>query len=453
MSSQHKPLFALALLLVLYVAFTIGVGRFTATDEIAFKAAGREWATHGRFAAPELSGFGEFDPPVEVIWFAHLPVYTFLFGVFVKVFGFGVWQSNAYDALIHVALVILTYRLARQWLANAWPAAIAAAAVIPIANPGRADELAIVFGLGALLCINRRRFAFAGVLFGLCAATSAVAAFLIGLCAIVPIVEQKQFVRATLIIIATSAIACLACFAPILIAHPDAIRQFGSHAGHQFSSSLTWGITHSWIYGKQYILPAGAALLLALFAPRKLRLIGPAIAMAIVVLLVPAKSYYLWYVTPIVFALAATTTHKLTAIAALALYAWGIVIPVRQMLIVATLPTSQRLAPNVATIERTIEKNSIVLGSEFWSATANDLRYRSLVHANVDFDTVDYVILVSNGSGAPGKPQTLTPEQDAAIASKFVVVVDDLPRDVPRLFGVPLSHSAWGYGVRILKRR
>jgi hypothetical protein len=38
-------------------SITIAIGRFTTTDEIAFKAAGREWARSGHFAAPELTGF------------------------------------------------------------------------------------------------------------------------------------------------------------------------------------------------------------------------------------------------------------------------------------------------------------------------------------------------------------------------------------------------------------
>jgi hypothetical protein len=452
-----RHIVVLAALLAIDLATAIGFGRFTTTDEIAFKAAGREWAQSGRFAAPELSGFAHFQPPVEEIWFAHLPVYTFLFGVFVKVFGFGATQSVAFDALIHTTLALLTYRLARRETSSPWPAVLAAALVLPLGRFGRADELAICFGLAALLALPRPWLA--GILFGLSAATNAVAAAFLGVIALVRLAFTDALRNAAAALFLGGAVALAACLAPILIAHPDAWRQFASHASTQFSPTLAWGLTFSWTFHRPYVLSVVATLVIALAAAilrRRDALLrfAPLFAVAIVVCFMPAKPYYLWFVTPLLFAGACATAWELRArrvmqvAAAVAIVAYGIAIaePLQQRWIVATLPPEQRLAPNVAAIRAQVPRGSLVLGSEFWSSLANDVRYRSLVHGTTSVDDVDYVILTGNGTGAVGVAQPLD-------VSRFELVYDSLRRDVPRLFGVPLSHSGWGYGVRIYRAR
>ena len=100
---------ALAYLVVLTI-----VGRLPClfTDEIFFKAAGREWAATGRFAAPELAGALGLAPPLEEVWLPYPPLYPILFGGFVKVFGFGWRACVAFDALIHACLAVLTFGVA-----------------------------------------------------------------------------------------------------------------------------------------------------------------------------------------------------------------------------------------------------------------------------------------------------------------------------------------------------
>ena len=80
---------ALAIAISIYLLDLLIFGRFPSIDETFFKSAGREWAQSGRFAAPEIRGFLGLSPPVETVWFAQLPVYTFLFGLLTAVFGFG----------------------------------------------------------------------------------------------------------------------------------------------------------------------------------------------------------------------------------------------------------------------------------------------------------------------------------------------------------------------------
>lgn len=453
---------ALTAMLAIYVIASIEIGRFTTTDEIAFKAAGREWAHSGHFAAPELSGFAHLQPPVEEIWLAHLPVYTFLFGLFVKIFGFGVAQSVAFDALIHALLALLTFAHARRMLAPPWIAVLAAALVLPLGTFGRADELSICFGMAALLVAQP---VLSGILFGITAATNLIAAGLLGILALLRMRSVKLLIAA--------AATFLACLAPILITHPAAWRQFGLHASAQFATTMSWGIAHSWIYGRQYLLSVAAALIIGIaaaiigiaapFLQRRdvLLRFAPAYAVPIILGLVAAKSYYLWFVAPLLLAAACATAWELRAhrvmwiatIVAAMLHGGAIVVPVQQQLIAATLPANQQLAPNVAAVRASVPRGSVVLASELWSSIANDVQYRSLVHAGTKIDDVDFVILSGNGSGAPGVPQTLTAAQQAVLAANFDVVYDNLRRDVPRLLGMPLSRSGWGYGVRIYRSR
>src|SRR5215831_18047809 len=104
----------LYLCLGVYVVFQMAVGRFVQMDEVFFKAAGREWARSSHFAAPEIHGVPTADPPgflrmappLSEIWFAQPPVYTFLFGVFARLFGFGPMQCIVFDGLIHAILAL-----------------------------------------------------------------------------------------------------------------------------------------------------------------------------------------------------------------------------------------------------------------------------------------------------------------------------------------------------------
>ena len=76
---------------VVYLAAELLLGRFVGGDEIAYKAAGREWARSGNFIAPELRGFAAWRDPAHPYdlgrGFAP-PLYTFSFGLFVKLTGF-----------------------------------------------------------------------------------------------------------------------------------------------------------------------------------------------------------------------------------------------------------------------------------------------------------------------------------------------------------------------------
>jgi hypothetical protein len=62
-------LFALS---ALYCVAELVPGRFAVTDEVYFKAAGRNWAATGQFAAPELKGYrDDIAPHVSDVFFAY----------------------------------------------------------------------------------------------------------------------------------------------------------------------------------------------------------------------------------------------------------------------------------------------------------------------------------------------------------------------------------------------
>jgi hypothetical protein len=101
---KNRWLIYLLLASLAYLVVLTAVGRLPCRfgDEIFFKAAGREWAATGRFAAPELAGTLGLEPPLEEVWLPYPPLYPILFGGFVKLFGFGWRVCVAFDAVIHV---------------------------------------------------------------------------------------------------------------------------------------------------------------------------------------------------------------------------------------------------------------------------------------------------------------------------------------------------------------
>src|SRR5258708_20764181 len=85
--SRKTALAILLALSALYCLAELVPGRFAVTDEVFFKAAGRNWAATGRFAAPEMKGYfsNVLVPPATEVFFAYPPLYTFLFGVYTMI--------------------------------------------------------------------------------------------------------------------------------------------------------------------------------------------------------------------------------------------------------------------------------------------------------------------------------------------------------------------------------
>ena len=471
-----KSRLLLVALQVAYLAWMIVFGRFLSGDEIAYKAAGREWAQSGHFVAPELLGFGSWrDPahPYELRRGFGPPVYTFSFGLFVKVSGFTPRTNAAFDALIHILLGWATFALARA-IAPQLPLALAsvvAAATLPLGTAGRPDELGTVFAMfGAALLLRRAtvgRAVGAGILYGLSAGTSLVAA---GILLVWPLramlIERARAWRMGAAFCLSAGGVFLLTMLPLYLADPYGLTQLTHLAGESARTSYAWAIANSLRYGLAHYLAAAAALVISaaqlLRGPRSGWLalwLPPLVALAALLLVLPVKYYYVWMVVPSLFAAAACALAVLqwgpllrTAVLGAALVLWCAAASrfFLMALVRATLPADQRMSANVALLRRTIPEGAGIMTYDFWPALAGSARMYSL-EADPPWKDVDYIVLTGNGSGTPGQAQALRPEQVAYVRDHFAPVLDHLNRQ-PFSFGPIHTHSAWGYGPRILKR-
>ncbi|HEX3068391.1 MAG TPA: hypothetical protein VHX14_07435, partial [Thermoanaerobaculia bacterium] len=424
-----------------------------------------------------MKGFRNFDPPAEVAWFGQLPIYTFLFGVFVKIFGFHPLQNLAFDLVIHLAVVFLTYAIAKVLAGSGTPsAALAAAAIVPISVIGRADELAMLFGMSAMLLLLTRSSRLvsvpAGLLLGFAVATAALAGGAFALAAVLILAtdpnDVRERFRRTAICAFAAVVSCAASLFPFLAAYPGVYRQFTSHAAAQLHGQW-WPLFESALhYGWQFVATgAFIAVTCILFVFTDSRvwlrfLLVPTAFLILLVSLFPSKSTYFWYFAPWTAAVVAGFWPQLrvqrsgmvVASAALACWLVAVIPPAKDAIVIAALPEAQRLSPNVATVRRLIPRASVVLASEYWSSIGNDyqVRYRYAVPGNPPIPDVDYVLVTANGSGSPGKPQDLGPTESAEVSRHFETIYDNLNRSPATLFGHRITNSAWGFGVRILRR-
>lgn len=473
-------LFTVLLLAAAYFVLLMVFGRFAHTDEAFFKAAGREWALHGRFAAPELRGFHGLQPPVERVFFAQPPLYPFGFGLFVAAFGFGWRVCVAYDALIHVALVFLTFALANRLAGSATAAGLAACVVLPLGTTSRPDELAMCFAMASALVVLRRpdaawRTVVAGVLLGLAAGASVGAAIVLGFGVAVQLLASAAPIGrriANLALCGAAAALTVAILAaPILLAHPDAYRQYLGLASSQVGSAH-WSadLQSAWRYGKGVMVLEAVCLavgLLALATRGSSRQwseswLGAVLGMAFVALLLPSKYTYMWFVGPwlvaaCVASLAAAERTWVRGLAAVALGIGWIFAStgfVWQTVTMLTLPREQRIAVSERRVRAIVPPGATVLAGEYWWTLGADRAVLDSYCAEYpDLTAIDYIVLTGNGTGEPGKMQALKAPVAGVVATEFVVVDDHLNRKPFTVLGRRLTNSAWGFGALVMRNR
>lgn len=480
-SGRFRSIAILLALQAFYLGWLLHFGRFLGGDEIAYKAAGREWARSGTFIAPELRGFGAWqDPghPNELRRGFGPPIYTFAFGVFVKIFGFGPMTNVGFDALIHILLGWAAWALARALGPELRyeAAMIAAAATLPLGTSGRPDELgALLAMVGSSLLLRRvtkSRAIVAGVLFALAAGTSLVAATILTVWPMWAFWQIRRTMRGPVIAFVAAAVIIFSlAMTPLFLIIPDGLAQLTKHARGSAGETYRYAFQNSLHYGKAHYLASCAALVIALaHAVHALRggswkrwielWLPPLSALGFLLVILPVKYYYIWIVGPSLFA---------AAVCAMAILPWrpaakGAVIAVAMLfwcaagsrfafmsLVRAGLPPDQRMAENVAIIQRMIPPGSGVMTYDFWPALANSSYRIYSTEAAPPWSSVDYIVLTGNGSGAPGQPQTMRPEQLPYMQAHFSPIYDHLNRQPFRL-GPIHTNSAWGYGPLILKR-
>lgn len=485
------PAAVLLAILLSYVALATVIGRFSGYDEPWYKSAGREWGLHGRFASPELTGFlPDVDPPPETIYFVYPPLYSFLFGVLVRVAGFGWRQCVFYDAAIHAVLAGQVYLLARRLGGDRLSprgALLAALAVLPLGTvEGRPDELAIAFGMAGLLValrgpITPLRAMASGAIFGLCAGTSVATAVMMGFIAFVVLVtEPVPWFRKALLCLGWGLAAGLVLalvVAPILLPYPRAIDQYFAVArmhvsvgniATRFVSGLRF-LRHL-ILSNVPVLAVGLAL--SAFnagagGPRRwLRLwVGPLLGLGFMLSTVPNKATYLWFIGP--WVLAATVAEL--AMAWPRMPAWsrggvGLILAaalalgsepaIKSSIALASLPAEQRPGYNDRALAEAVPPGTSVLTLDSWWFLARDHVVYDARWACVPPGAIDFVVLSGNGSGAPGRPLGLDIRCNTGfpLRQEYREVSDDLNRRPPTLLGRPITNSAYGFGNIVYRR-
>jgi hypothetical protein len=473
---------AVLLVSVVFIADLAAWGRFPGTDETYFKAPGYNLATNGHFRAPELTGVFGLDPPVETIWAVYPPLYPFLFGQFVRLFGFGYRQCVLFDALVAAlgaaaACLLLSRRAPRApW----WIFPAMATALLTLAHPeGRPDQLGLLLGLLAIVAMTSRErplrsAALSGLWLGLAAATTVAAALVLGVVVAAEVVLEPTPPRtriARLFVCGGVAAAVLALVVtPIVLSHPHAFDQFLTVARGPsgLKNRDLASLISSWRLdpGHQVVLLTCAAIgaISARVLPRGVwvRLWGASLlALLVAILIGPSKYYYFWFAGPPLLTAACATLFNFAPRPALPGVRWlltaGLLIGAAPFLkdrwVMRNLPPAQSYAAGRAALTSAIPAGASVLGSEIWWTLAGRNPCYEIVWSSVDLDKIDYVAVSGNGSGAPGRPHTLPGNVAPYVESHFEPLVDDLNRRPTTLLGLKVTNSAYGFGPLILARR
>jgi len=216
-------------LLAVHAGWVILNPHYPSTDVFLFKEAGVNLAHKGRFVAANLPHM----PPDEEIVFAYYPpAYPFLYGVWSKVAGVGLFQSSFFDATLRILRTLLIFALLLPRLRASrspilkWLVPFLLALTSFVSSDGdRPDELGLVSGFAAWLILDRgaswRNLLGGGIALGITGATSPAAGVFFALG-----VFLAQGFRKTAIVGVLSAVVFAACNLPIYLADPHAYTRF-----------------------------------------------------------------------------------------------------------------------------------------------------------------------------------------------------------------------------------
>jgi hypothetical protein len=489
-----RPLVFLTILSALYGVLELVPGRFVVTDEVFFKAAGRNWAETGRFAAPEIVGRLTRGPSLAEVYFAQPPVYTFIFGIYTKVFGFGPRRCMLYDTLIHLLLVWTAAGCANCVFKLPLNVAVLCGALfLPLGTIGRPDELAIIFALWGAVALRYSAYA-GGVMLGLCAATSLSAPIFLGTLVVWEFYRAASARSSTLLrlsaTIGAAAATVAVCVAPILVNHPNAYQQLFSHASEQSpilaaitgngwnggrtigaATGMLLGIWREMMrYGYAYgILIVGLFVFLGIFrmthgkdaSLRFDRVFVGAILLMLLVVVFPGKYFYLWFVASWMLIAAvelaarqvtseAIRRRYLAAAAGAAMWLVCCIPYIREKTILWTLPVSQSLAANSDQFSSLIPRGAGVVSTAFWWALADRDNVYDSTFSNPTASQIEYIVLSGNGSGKPGVPMNI----DARFRiEEFQPIYNHLNSLSASVFERSISKSGYGFGAYVLQRK
>jgi hypothetical protein len=479
---ESMGVFAFAVMAVALLALSILRGFPAHQDEIFFKAAGLHWADGQGWNAPEEHNFGNWEPPLQEVFASYPPLYPFFYGVVVKYAGFSQRTANTYDASIHVllalALVMFAKQVMGQGLAMPW---VIGGLWLLCGYAPRPDRLAMLFGYMAIALVfwrssryGKTRDVLAGLALGGCFATSfpctlALAPLLMGGCFLSSENWNKavwRIFKIGLIAISTGA----ACIIPVLLYHSGAIQQ---NMAATSSITNTIGFVEGLKHLTRFHIPAvlATSVLLGmggafLFHARervnptawKLWLVWyaiPAVPLTIFLMKSTFQGGYHWFLIPwLSVALFVPAIHgKLseTMRGWILVAALFVAIAHSQKTNLSSMASGgqQQVLRFQSEVEKLVPAGATVAARDYWWL---------LARRNQVFDTmvgyrleqpVDYIVVTGFGSGALGRPQSMP----TRIYEDYEVVLNELGRLRPSIFGLPLSRSTYSAGPLILKRK
>jgi hypothetical protein len=490
--SVFRRFLPLLILLVLFLAIEFLCPRFPDNDEVISKAAGRNLGAGGSFSAPELEGFLQLNPPAERVFFAHPPVYSWLFGQASKCLGFGWKVCVGYDGFISAALAICVFGLARRMrhLPEAERASHAFLSLVPalltllLRQPGRPDELAMVFSYAALWSLSAGPIGIAtallsGFLTGLtlCTSTGVVLGLLPLIAGFWLLHVDRSRWPLLLALSAAGAVAATAlCLVPLYLIEPTFYRQFFQHASAVVTSPWDrirgeMGLIVQVAPGRIFIMLATLPLLFLGLSrswnarPRLETLtiyIAPMAGFLLLFCLRSAHTYW-WFLQPwflIVALLVATQGWQRKKVSSLLSTAWltlwvsaALIWPAKGYVARMTLPPEQRISYCEERLRQIIPPGSTVLTTKGWWALAGDHTVIDPTFSEIDLNRIDFFVGDGNGTGEPGKwGEPENPRYADLLRTELEIIRDDLPRERAHLFGQTVSRSAYGFGPIVLQR-
>jgi hypothetical protein len=494
---RHLPLL---LLLTVFFVLEFACPRFPEIDtEIFFKSAGKNLSQQSRFVALELEGFLHLVPPIEQIYFAQPPLYTWLFCQWTRLTGFGWAACVGYDALISAALAFVVYVLATtvagamlRPLSGPWSTALALASAffaLLFRQVARPDELGMVLGFANVwwlfrprVCSTRSLALISGMLAGLMLCTS-IGVFLTFIPFLAALwLRQTADVRELAPSLAAAllggGLATAICLTPLLLADPHFYRQLFQNA-HQnlFSYEISASFSFGWQYWRKNLiiffatLPVLCLAMLTVWRMAGLRetlalFVAPLVGLVLVFYLRRWAAYW-WFIQPWFLLLATVVTADFwrsgrPRLLATALVAWlaiwlavASVWPAKDYLVRFTLAPEQQLVQNARKLRELIPPGAGVFTANIgWWALGHDRAVYDPGYAEIqDLSRIEYFVTDSNGTGEPGVwRRTDNRRYDAMLRENFEVISDTLPRTPVSVFGLRITNSAYGFGTLVLRR-
>lgn len=462
---------------VVLIAISVFRGYPAHQDEVFFKAAGLHWAMGEGWRAPEEENYAGWTPPLQEVFASYPPIYPFLFGTLIKVFGFSQTTANCYDACIHVllaaVLVIFARRAIPQLPLVAWSLGLC---WLLSGYPARPDRLAMLFGFSALVFlvtpqigVKRWLDNLVGVLLGLCAATSVPAAVAMGplvvaLCCRGP--ARWVFARLLAIGLPAVLVAALVCL-PVYLYDARALQQ-NLDATNRITHALgfTEGLRH--LLRLNVATAVCSALLivagLVLSRPENSRdwwrwirwSFVPLVPLGVFLTQSSFQANYHWFLIPWLAVALFSPERRvppplfLRTTILVAAFALPILYAQRTTLSALVTGGDQRVERYRVAVEAVVPPGAVVMARDYWWLLGERNRVLDPMVWTTAATRPEYLVLSGYGSGAPGRPNALSPEQ---ISRDYELVLDQLGRSVPTLFGVPLSRSTFSAGPMIYRRK